>query len=249
MELILCFACCSSGPVLLALLNILERYDLDVIGPVINAYQRQEALFFFLFFCFFPNTFCDHYDCHHEMLSMTEAFKFGFAQRSYLGDPDFVSYSLVPFSETRLCFSFLFLAFFFFFFLQVANVSASASNMINKDWASQVRRLISMVCFHSPLLLFGFPSFIFFVFLTQVHTYPPGYYGGNFAVQATPGTTHISALDRNGQAASLTSTVSQLQTPVSPTFAGGILKFSSSLTDQPGVGFADSLIDRNHLQQ
>ena len=33
------------------------------------------------------------------------------------------------------------------------------------------------------------------------------YYGGEYEVQETPGTTHVSALDKSGLAVSLTSTV------------------------------------------
>jgi len=115
----------TSGPVLLCILNIIERYQLYKEGLTTDTYQW-----------------------------MTEAFKFAFAQRSYLGDPDFV------------------------------NITTDLSRMMSKDWASLVRRNISLT-----------------------ETFPSAYYGGNYQVPPSPGTTHISVLDPRGQAAALTSTI------------------------------------------
>ena len=41
----------------------------------------------------------------------------------------------------------------------------------------------------------------------QSTTHPPEYYGGKYEVQPTPGTTHISAMDKDGLAVGMTSTV------------------------------------------
>jgi len=77
--------------------------------------------------------------------------------------------------------------------------------MINKDWAAQVRRAISLVLYYFFLSFFQQksdprPSL-------QTATFAPSYYGGVYAAVPSPGTTHISVLDSTGQGVSLTSTV------------------------------------------
>ena len=84
-------------------------------------------------------------------------------------------------------------------------MSTDASRMINKDWAAQVRRAISLV-FLSFFFLLSFNKKVTRPSL-QTATFAPSYYGGVYAAVPSPGTTHISVLDYTGQGVSLTSTV------------------------------------------
>lgn len=99
--------------------------------------------------------------------------KFAYAQRSYLGDPEFVCPHF-----TRLFSVCLRLP------PKVANMTTTLDRILSKDFAYLVRRNIS-----------------------STMTFPSEYYGGEYEVQPTPGTTHISVLDKNGNVASVTSTV------------------------------------------
>ncbi|KAJ1916811.1 hypothetical protein IWQ60_007987 [Tieghemiomyces parasiticus] len=127
----------TSGPVLLLLLNTLELLPFTE-GPTYVNYQR-----------------------------LIEAFKFAYAKRTFLGDPDFV------------------------------NIANHTARIVDKDLAVAIRRNI-----------------------TDDHTHPVDYYSPDYDVQEPHGTTHISILDRRGQAVSLTTTVnlafgSKVMDPVS----------------------------------
>jgi gamma-glutamyltranspeptidase/glutathione hydrolase/leukotriene-C4 hydrolase len=41
----------------------------------------------------------------------------------------------------------------------------------------------------------------------QARTFPPEYYGSSFDIEDTPGTTHLSVVDKDRMAVALTSTV------------------------------------------
>ncbi|KAI1728699.1 gamma-glutamyltranspeptidase domain-containing protein [Ditylenchus destructor] len=98
------------------------------------------------------STFDGNVDLFHNFI---EASKFAYAERSSLGDIDFVH-----------------------------NASEIAKNITSPEWAANVRSEIT------PL------------------THPDAYYGGDFrAAPEDHGTTHISVVDRYGNAVSVTSTI------------------------------------------
>ncbi|ORX99340.1 gamma-glutamyltranspeptidase [Basidiobolus meristosporus CBS 931.73] len=83
-----------------------------------------------------------------------ESFKYGYAQRTYLGDPAFV------------------------------NTTAKIAEMLSKDQGALRRRNIS-----------------------SYKTFPVEYYQPSYQQKNTPGTTHLSAMDKEGGAVALTSTI------------------------------------------
>ncbi|KAF9956778.1 hypothetical protein BGZ72_002464 [Mortierella alpina] len=118
----------ASGPVLISILNILERYN---VGKSSSA----------------------NLDTHH----LVEAMKFGFAQRTQLGDPDFT------------------------------DLEETIRSMVSKDTASQIRANIS-----------------------DTRTFPVEYYNPHWGPIENHGTTHLSTVDQDDMAVSLTSTVNLL---------------------------------------
>ncbi|KAI8825657.1 gamma-glutamyltranspeptidase [Fimicolochytrium jonesii] len=116
----------SSGAILLSVLNIVERYNFAKDGLTgLNLHR------------------------------LIEAFKFGYAQRTELGDPQFVK-----------------------------DIEARVKEFIDKETAANIRANIS-----------------------DTRTFEPGYYRPKYDGEETPGTAHISAIDRHGLAVGLTSTV------------------------------------------
>ncbi|KAF9576091.1 hypothetical protein EC968_000159 [Mortierella alpina] len=119
----------TTGPVLISILNILERYN---VGKSASSADL---------------------DTHH----LVEAMKFGFAQRTQLGDPDFT------------------------------DLKETIRSMISKDTASQIRANIS-----------------------DTRTFPVEYYNPHWGPIDNHGTTHLSTVDKDDMAVSLTSTVNLL---------------------------------------
>ncbi|KAF9966626.1 hypothetical protein BGZ70_001789 [Mortierella alpina] len=119
----------ASGPVLISILNILERYNVGKSASTADL------------------------DTHH----LVEAMKFGFAQRTELGDPDFT------------------------------DLKETIRSMISKDTASQIRANIS-----------------------DTRTFPVEYYNPHWGPIDNHGTTHLSTVDKDDMAVSLTSTVNLL---------------------------------------
>ncbi|KAL1917076.1 uncharacterized protein VTP21DRAFT_5274 [Calcarisporiella thermophila] len=115
----------TSGPVLIAVLNILERYNLKVGG--LNEVNLHRIV---------------------------EAFKHGFAARTELGDPEYIN------NKERM------------------------AEILTKGWADRVRRNIS-----------------------DERTFDPLYYNPKYDTIENHGTTHLSVVDKDGMAVSLTSTV------------------------------------------
>ncbi|KAI7895210.1 gamma-glutamyltranspeptidase [Mucor mucedo] len=115
----------TSGPVLLSVLNLIERFQFKVEGLIgLNLHR------------------------------FVEAFKFGYAFRTEMGDPDFVH------NEERV------------------------DEMTTKDYASKIRQRITDGTTHEPL-----------------------YYNPKFDHVEAHGTMHLSVVDENDGAVSLTSTV------------------------------------------
>ncbi|KAG0310930.1 hypothetical protein BGZ99_010460 [Dissophora globulifera] len=119
----------TSGPALISILNILERYNLGKV-------KANAAL-----------------DTHR----LIEAMKFGFAQRTELGDPDFT------------------------------DLEDKIQSMISKDTAAKIRANIS-----------------------DTRTFPVEYYNPHWGPIDHHGTTHLSTVDKDDMAVSLTSTVNLL---------------------------------------
>ncbi|KAF9212163.1 hypothetical protein BGZ59_007145 [Podila verticillata] len=119
----------TSGPTLISILNILERYNLGKFAQDANL------------------------DTHR----LVEAMKFGFAQRTELGDPDFT------------------------------DLDAKIHNMMSKDTAAAIRANIS-----------------------DEKTFPVAYYNPHWGPIDNHGTTHLSSVDNDDMAVSLTSTVNLL---------------------------------------
>ncbi|ORY06461.1 gamma-glutamyltranspeptidase [Basidiobolus meristosporus CBS 931.73] len=115
----------ASGAILLSVLNILEGYPLDRDGlTTLHAHQ------------------------------ILESFKFGYAQRTELGDPTYV------------------------------DISARVAEFVDKKYAAQVRQNLS-----------------------DIRTFPISHYNPKFDVEESPGTTHLSVVDKNQLSVALTSTV------------------------------------------
>ncbi|KAF9585009.1 hypothetical protein BGW38_004305 [Lunasporangiospora selenospora] len=119
----------TSGPALISILNIIERYNMGGKGPRANV------------------------DTHR----LVEAMKFGYAQRTELGDPDFT------------------------------NLEETVRNMLSKDTAARIRANIS-----------------------DTRTFPVRYYNPHWGGIENHGTTHLSVVDANNMAVTLTSTVNLL---------------------------------------
>ncbi|KAF8985330.1 hypothetical protein BGZ46_004895 [Entomortierella lignicola] len=119
----------TSGPALISILNILERYNVGKVKANANV------------------------DTHR----LVEAMKFGFAQRTELGDPDY------------------------------SDLEAKIQNMMSKDTAAYIRGNIS-----------------------DTQTFPVDYYNPHWGPIDNHGTTHLSTVDENDMAVSLTSTVNLL---------------------------------------
>ncbi|KAF9193210.1 hypothetical protein BGZ51_003959 [Haplosporangium sp. Z 767] len=119
----------TSGPALISILNILERYNIGM--------NKDGA----------------GVDTHR----LVEAMKFGFAQRTELGDPDFT------------------------------DLEDKIQSMLSKDTASLIRANIS-----------------------DTRTFPVAYYNPHWGPIDNHGTTHLSTVDKDNMAVSLTSTVNLL---------------------------------------
>ncbi|KAI8810447.1 gamma-glutamyltranspeptidase [Cladochytrium replicatum] len=118
----------SSGPVLLSVLNILEGYALGKEGRTQLNFHR-----------------------------IVEAFKHGFSQRSFYGDP----------SDPEF-----------------ANITEIADDFMRKEKAEDIRARIF-----------------------SDRTFDPSYYNAEFDILDDHGTMHVSVIDSDGMATSLTSTV------------------------------------------
>ncbi|KAK9762542.1 hypothetical protein K7432_011626 [Basidiobolus ranarum] len=106
-----------------------------------------------------------------------ESFKYGYAQRTYLGDPDFV------------------------------NTTAKIAEMLSKDQGALRRHNIS-----------------------NSKTFPVEYYQPNYQQKDTPGTTHLSTMDKEGGAVALTTTIN--------------LEFGSKVLDrETGIIFNNEMDD------
>ncbi|PVV03626.1 hypothetical protein BB560_001893 [Smittium megazygosporum] len=117
----------TSGTIVGHILNILEEYNLKADDPILSAHR------------------------------IVEAFKFGFSQRTHLGDPDFVQ--IKKFIELQQ----------------------------SKEYAEVVRKNI-----------------------TDDRTHSWKYYNPEFDIKDDHGTTHLSVVDKDGMAVSLTSTINLL---------------------------------------
>ncbi|KAG0199328.1 hypothetical protein BGX28_007379 [Mortierella sp. GBA30] len=139
----------TSGPALIGILNILEGYNL---GKSLK-------------------------DADVDTHRLVEAMKFGFAQRTELGDPDFI------------------------------DLEATIESMLSKDTAAKIRANIS-----------------------DTRTFPVDYYNPHWGPIDNHGTTHLSTVDKDDMAVTLTSTVNLL--------------FGSKLLDpQSGVILNDEMDD------
>ena len=79
----------------------------------------------------------------------------------------------------------------------------------------------------------------------QTQTHPPEYYGGKFEVQQTPGTTHLSVLDRDGLAVSMTSTVPERKRKCSDPAK---VIINNSMLGQSRMGLKDAVFHRHRAQ-
>ncbi|KCV68596.1 gamma-glutamyltransferase [Fonticula alba] len=134
----------TSGPALLHMLNILAGYT------QFPAHKTYDPVL------------------EHRLV---EAMKFGFAERTYLGDPSYLnkhdgSDPRLPPYDPEL------------------DQDLVTARLIDPAYAKETREKID-----------------------DGKTFPPDYYGGNYGVSEAPGTTHITVVDRSGNAASITSTV------------------------------------------
>ncbi|KAK9760582.1 hypothetical protein K7432_015257 [Basidiobolus ranarum] len=138
----------ASGSVVLSVLNTLEGYDL-------------------------PTDKLSDLNLHRVI----ESFKYGYAQRTSLGDPDF------------------------------ANTTAKISEMLSKDQGALRRHNIS-----------------------DTRTFPVEYYHPSYQHKDTPGTTHLSTMDKEGGAVALTTTIN--------------LEFGSKVLDhETGIVFNNDMDD------
>ncbi|KAK9760658.1 hypothetical protein K7432_015108 [Basidiobolus ranarum] len=115
----------ASGSVVLSVLNTLEGYNL-------------------------PTDKLSGVNLHRVI----ESFKYGYAQRTYLGDPNFT------------------------------NTTAKIAEMLSKDQG--------ILRWHN---------------ISDIRTFPVEYYQPNYQHKDTPGTTHLSTMDKEGGAVALTSTI------------------------------------------
>ncbi|XP_072034437.1 glutathione hydrolase 1 proenzyme-like [Amphiura filiformis] len=125
----------SGGPALALILNILEGYDIRRTDITNN--QAAISLY------------------HH----IVESFKFAYAARSFIGDPDFV------------------------------DVEEQVANMTSKDYAAELRSMIEDCCTHE----------VYYYYQVNPEAY----------IIDDHGTSHISIVDQDGNAASVTSSVNE----------------------------------------
>ncbi|KAI8375639.1 gamma-glutamyltransferase [Choanephora cucurbitarum] len=140
----------TSGTVLLSVLNLIERFQFKVEGLTgLNIHR------------------------------LVEAFKFGYAFRTEMGDPDFID------NNERM------------------------QQLTNKDFAADIRQKITVSLLKKKSGIHKSLNLLFFWLLCQQDdtTHDPLYYNPKFDHIESHGTMHLSVVDENDGAVALTSTV------------------------------------------